>query len=113
MVPKIINNRDSAYRDRSASPNRIQITKAISDQKEKVLDELIKQTPPKSPISHKKEVVIPIQPPVADPPKPIKIVQKQVETKILGENKNQGVLKLSVHYDELRNRLSITCHQAQ
>lgn len=113
MVPMIINNRDSAYRDRSRSPNQMRITKAISDQKEKVLDELIKQTPSKSPISQKKEVVIPIQPPVAEPPKPIKVAQKHVENKILGENRNQGVLKLSVHFDDLRNRLSITCHQAQ
>lgn len=31
----------------------------------------------------------------------------------MGENMDCGVIKLTVHYDELRHRLSITCHQAQ
>ena len=35
------------------------------------------------------------------------------ENTIVGENNGLGAIKLTVYYDELRNRLSITLHQAQ
>jgi hypothetical protein len=129
----IINNRDSApdsgeinQRSRSASPNKVYITKATgeptAEQKQRVLDELLKQSlaiPPKSPAQPKKliepAIVIPGTPTIVEQaPKSVVIVtQKSVETKIIGENRNCGVIKLTVHYDDLRHRLSITCHQAQ
>ncbi len=93
-----------------------------TEQKQKILDELLKQSltgSSKSPTQTKKviepAIVIPGSPQVVEQtPKSIVIVtQKSVETKIIGENRNCGVIKLTVHYDELRHRLSITCHQAQ
>lgn len=128
MIPMIINNRDSGPPDqhshpRSNSPNKIYISKTLVDQptaeeRQRVLDELLKKNSvPKTPEQPKKvieplvvnkETLVPVE-----QPKPAIVTQKSTETKIIGENKNYGVVKLTVHYDELRHRLSITCHQAQ
>lgn len=50
-----------------------------------------------------------IDPSVTVRPVPI----QNPETTILGENHGLGAIKLTVYYDELRHRLSITIHQAQ
>ena len=56
-------------------------------------------------------VVLPSKPVQLEVVKPPAVVVK--ETKIIGENKGYGVVKLTIHYDDLRSRLSISVHQAQ
>ena len=41
------------------------------------------------------------------------VVVKQTEPRIIGEDHKYGYIKLSLHYDELRSRLSLTVHEAQ
>ena len=126
----IINNRDSApdittysnSHSRSTSPNKLyQLNKSSIEQHQKqkkvVLEELVapKSPPTKMVIIEPAVVIVGTPAPfVEHTNRPVTIMtQKSVETKILGDNRNCGVIKLTVHYDELRHRLSITCHQAQ
>lgn len=124
MVPMIINNRESALDESnsmSVAAEKEAAEKAAAEQKQKVLDELLlqkqkKQAPVIEVLTNIKKVVAePELPstviPIEVDSKPVYIVQK--ETRIIGENKGYGVCKLTVHYDDLRNRLSVTCHQAQ
>lgn len=128
-VPNIINNRESAL-DIEVKPT-IQITKSTEDDQEalekrrKVLEELNKQKQQQeqqqqpTKIDAEAEVKKVIEPAIVIPSKPVQveIVKPPTviikETKIIGENKGYGVVKLTIHYDELRSRLSITVHQAQ
>lgn len=128
LVPNIINNRESAI-DIEVKPT-IQIVKStetdqeVLDKRRKALEEQNKQLElqrqlEKQKIDAEAEVKKVIEPAVVIPSKPVQVeVVKQPvvvikETKIIGENKGYGVVKLTIHYDELRSRLSITVHQAQ
>lgn len=124
MVPMIINNRESAIDNDTKTINIPKSTsdEASAEQRKKMLDELMKQKVQETVSKTDKkeeedEVKKVIEPAVVIPSKPVVMEQiKPViikETRIIGENKGYGVVKLTVHYDELRNRLSITIHQAQ
>ena len=115
-VPNIINNRDSAV-EIEVKPTIIIAKSTDPDQgsldKRKKLEEANKQAEIEAEVKKVIEpaVVIPSKPVQLEVVKPPAVVVK--ETKIIGENKGYGVVKLTIHYDDLRSRLSISVHQAQ
>ena len=114
LVPALITNRDSA--NDQEHENQMSRPSSPKPVEHKVLEGLVPTlaATPKTPsIVHKKlDSVGQVSKPGYEQ-QPSLIVIKHTETKIIGDNKSLGVLKLTVHYDELRSRLSITCHQAQ
>lgn len=76
---------------------------------------------PSSPVINRARV--PAQSPVRSTDKPAapviganhpeKVIEMNALNEILGENKGFGIVRLTVHYDELRARLSITVHEAR